>query len=37
MDFGVKSWIVTTPIDDLAEIISAQGSTARHAWLVVES
>jgi hypothetical protein len=28
---------VATLTDDLGEIISAQGSTARHAWLVVES
>ena len=33
MDCVVKSWIVAT----LTEIISAQGSTARHAWLAVES
>jgi hypothetical protein len=37
MDCVVKSWIVATFTDDLAEIISAQGSTARHAWLAVES
>jgi len=37
MDCVVKSWIVATLTDDLAEIISAQGSTARHAWLAVES
>ena len=37
MDCVVKSWIVATLIDDLAEIISAQGSTVRHAWLTVES
>jgi len=37
MDCVVKSWIVATLTDDLGEIISAQGSTARHAWLAVES
>ncbi|XP_066392627.1 uncharacterized protein [Miscanthus floridulus] len=37
MDCVVKSWIVATLTDDPGEIISAQGSTARHAWLVVES
>ncbi|XP_062205181.1 uncharacterized protein LOC133907160 [Phragmites australis] len=37
MDCVVKSWIVGTLTDDLAEVISAQGSTARHAWLAVES
>jgi hypothetical protein len=37
MDCVVKSWIVTTLTDELVEIISAQGSTARHAWLAVES
>ena len=37
MDCVVKSWIVATLTDDLAKIISAQGSTARHAWLAVES
>ncbi|XP_066390058.1 uncharacterized protein [Miscanthus floridulus] len=37
MDCVVKSWIVATLTDDLAEIIFAQGSTARHAWLAVES
>jgi hypothetical protein len=36
MDCVVKSWIVATLTDDLGEIISAQGSTARHAWLAVE-
>ena len=37
MDCVVRSWIVATLTDDLGEIISAQGSTARHAWLAVES
>ena len=37
MDCVVKAWIIATLTDDLAEIISAQGSTARHAWLAVES
>jgi hypothetical protein len=37
MDCVVKSWIVATITDDLGEIIRAQGSTARHAWLAVES
>jgi len=37
MDCIVKSWIIGTLTDDLAEIISAQGSTACDAWLVVES
>ena len=36
-DCVVKSWIVAMLIDDLGEIISAQGSTALHAWLTVES
>jgi hypothetical protein len=37
MDCVVKSWIVTTLTDDLGEIIHAQGSTARHTWLAIES
>ncbi|XP_066341145.1 uncharacterized protein [Miscanthus floridulus] len=37
MDYVIKSWIVATLTDDLGEIISAQGSTARHAWLAIES
>ena len=37
MDCVVKSWIVATLTDNLAEIISAQGSTAWHAWLAVKS
>jgi len=37
MDCVVKSWIIATLTDDLGEIIRAQGSTARHAWLAVES
>ena len=37
MDCVVKSWIVGTLTDDLAEISSAQGSTFRDAWLAVES
>ena len=37
MDCVVKSWILSTLADDLAEVISSQGSTAREAWLAVES
>jgi hypothetical protein len=37
MDCVVKSWIVATLTDDLGEIISARGYTARHAWLAIES
>jgi hypothetical protein len=37
MDCVVKAWIIATLTGDLAEIISAQGSTARHAWLAVQS
>jgi len=37
MDCVVKSWILGTLADDLAEAISSQGSTARDAWLAVES
>jgi hypothetical protein len=37
MDCVVKSWIVTTLIDNLGEIIPARSSTAYHAWLTVES
>jgi hypothetical protein len=33
----VKSWILDSLTDDLAEIISSQGATARDAWLAVES
>ncbi|XP_039793075.1 uncharacterized protein LOC120659079 [Panicum virgatum] len=37
MDCGVKSWILGTLTDDLAEIISSQGASAKDAWLAVES
>jgi len=37
MDCVIKSWIIATLTNDLGEIIRAQGSTARHAWLAVES
>jgi hypothetical protein len=37
MDCIVKSWILDSLTDDLAETISSQGATARDAWLVVES
>ncbi|XP_021310400.1 uncharacterized protein LOC110433093 [Sorghum bicolor] len=37
MDCVVKSWIIAMLTDDLGEIISARGSTTRHAWLAVES
>jgi hypothetical protein len=37
MDCVVNSWIVATLTDDLGEIIAAQGSTARHAWITVKS
>ena len=37
MDCVVKSWILSTLVDDLAEVIASQGSSARDAWLTVES
>jgi len=37
MDCVVKSWIFGTITDDLAASISARNSTARVAWLAVES
>lgn len=37
MDCVLKSWILGTLADDLAEEFSSQGSTAREAWLTVES
>jgi hypothetical protein len=37
MDCVVKSWILNSLTDDLVEIVSSQGATARDAWLVVES
>jgi uncharacterized membrane protein YgcG len=37
MDCVVKSWILDSLTDDLAEIISSQDATARDAWLAVES
>jgi len=37
MDCVVKSWIFGTITDDLAASISARDSTARVAWLAVES
>jgi hypothetical protein len=37
MDCVVKSWILDSFTNDLAEIISSQGATARDAWLAVES
>jgi hypothetical protein len=37
MDCVVKAWILDSLTDDLAEIISSQGTTARDAWLAVES
>jgi hypothetical protein len=37
MDCIVKSWILDSLTDDLAEIVSSQGATARDAWLAVES
>ena len=37
MDCVVKSWILGTLTDDLAEIISSHGTSARDAWLAVES
>ena len=36
MDYVVKSWILGSLIDNLAEIVS-QGGTARDTWLAVES
>jgi hypothetical protein len=36
VDCVVKSWILGTLANDLAEVISSQGSTARDAWLAVE-
>ena len=37
MNCMVKSWILGTLTDDLAEIISSQGASAKDAWLAVES
>jgi hypothetical protein len=37
MDYIVKSWIPDSLTNDLAEIVSSQGATARDAWLAVES
>jgi hypothetical protein len=37
MDCVVKSWILGSLTDDLAEITSSQGGTARDTWLTVES
>jgi hypothetical protein len=37
MDCVVKTWILDSLTDDLAEIASSQGATARDAWLAVES
>jgi hypothetical protein len=37
MDYVVKSWILDSLTDDLAEIVSSQGATARDAWLAIES
>jgi hypothetical protein len=37
MDCVIKSWILNSLTDDLAEIVSSQGATARDAWLAVES
>jgi uncharacterized membrane protein YgcG len=37
MDCIVKSWILDSLTDDLAEIVSSQGATARDAWLAIES
>jgi hypothetical protein len=36
-DCVVKSWILDSLTDDLIEIVSSQGATARDAWLAVES
>jgi hypothetical protein len=37
MDCIVKAWILDSLTNDLAEIVSSQGVTARDAWLAVES
>jgi hypothetical protein len=37
MDCVVKSWILDSLTNDLAEIVSSQGATARDAWLAVRS
>jgi hypothetical protein len=37
MDYVVKAWIPDSLTDDLAEIVSSQGTTAWDAWLAVES
>ena len=37
MDCVVMSWILGSLTDDLAEIVSSQGGTARDTWLAVES
>jgi hypothetical protein len=37
MDCVVKAWILHSLTDDLTEIVSSQGATARDAWLTVKS
>jgi hypothetical protein len=37
MDCVVKSWILDSLTDDLAEIVSSHDATAQDAWLAVES
>jgi hypothetical protein len=37
MDCVIKSWILSSLTNDLAEITSSQGGTARDTWLTVES
>jgi hypothetical protein len=37
MDCVIKSWILGSLTDDLIEITSSQGGTARDTWLAVES
>ena len=37
MDCVIKSWILNTISDDLAETISARNATSRTTWCAVES
>ena len=37
MDCVVKSWILGTILDDLADTISLRGSTAHAAWVAIDS
>ena len=37
MDCLVKSWILGTLADELAEIVSTDDASARDSWIAVES